>query len=201
MGGIPVLACVMVLLAAVPAAFQYGLWDSNTQERSAKLELLLLTHIDASDFWDAATSAAWMRGRGYMAVAIMLWLAAVGAGRMTPVQLFFSVAASIILWGFYFGLSFRAFSRGLPAHGLGLALTVGLPLLALVLSWMGWRNSAAFLLPGSIYECSATVALGPWLAGPVVCGLVCLAVSRRSLAICERELRAWLDRSRSAGTG
>src|SRR5262249_2523846 len=32
-GGIPVLATALVILAAVPASFQYGLWDSNSQDR------------------------------------------------------------------------------------------------------------------------------------------------------------------------
>src|SRR5262249_40192069 len=32
-GGIPAITTALVLLAAVPAAFQYGLWDSSTQDR------------------------------------------------------------------------------------------------------------------------------------------------------------------------
>jgi hypothetical protein len=37
MGGVPGLATALVVLAAVPAAFQYGLWDSNTQDRCRRL--------------------------------------------------------------------------------------------------------------------------------------------------------------------
>ena len=59
MGGIPALATALVGLAAVPAAFQYGLWDSNRQDRCRRLELLLLTGLTARDYWEAATAAAW----------------------------------------------------------------------------------------------------------------------------------------------
>src|SRR5437868_9081876 len=85
-GGIPCLAAALVVLAAVPAAFQYGLWDSNTQDRCRRLELLLLTRLGARDYWEAAAAAAWRRGRGYFAVAALLWLAAVVAGQVTWAQ-------------------------------------------------------------------------------------------------------------------
>ena len=45
-GGVPVLTTALVLLSAVPAAFQYGLWDSNVHDRRRRLELLLLTRLD-----------------------------------------------------------------------------------------------------------------------------------------------------------
>src|SRR5205823_11813814 len=61
MGGIPGLSTALVVLSAVPAAFQYGLWDSNAQNRCRRLELLLLTHLDGSDYWHAAPAAAWWR--------------------------------------------------------------------------------------------------------------------------------------------
>jgi hypothetical protein len=57
-GGIPAVAAGLVLLAAVPAAFQYGLWDSSAQDRCRRLELLLLTRLGAQDYWDAAAAAA-----------------------------------------------------------------------------------------------------------------------------------------------
>ena len=46
MGGVPAMAAALVVLAAVPAAFQYGLWDSSAQDRCRRLELLLLTDLD-----------------------------------------------------------------------------------------------------------------------------------------------------------
>ena len=71
-GGVPVWATALVVLAAVPAAFQYGLWDSNLQERCRRLEVLLVTRLSAFDYWHAAAAAAWRRGRGYFAVALLL---------------------------------------------------------------------------------------------------------------------------------
>src|SRR5262249_30492616 len=52
-GGIPVIAAALTVLAAVPAAFQYGLWDSNAHDRCRRLELLLLTGLRARDYWEA----------------------------------------------------------------------------------------------------------------------------------------------------
>src|SRR5262249_47050159 len=70
-GGIPGLATGLVLLAAVPAAFQYGLWDSSVQDRCRRLELLLMTGLRPRDYWGAASAAAWQRGRGYFSVAVL----------------------------------------------------------------------------------------------------------------------------------
>ena len=47
MGGAPAVITGLVLLSAVPAAFQYGLWDSSDQDRCRRLELLLLTELGA----------------------------------------------------------------------------------------------------------------------------------------------------------
>src|SRR5207248_11572382 len=118
-GGIPVMATALVLLAAVPAAFQYGLWDSSAQDRCRRLELLLLTRLDARDYWEAAAAAAWRRGRGYFAVAVILWMAAGVAGKASIPQVLAALAAATVLWGLYFVLGFRAFSRGSQANGLG----------------------------------------------------------------------------------
>src|SRR5579862_7858155 len=114
-GGVAGLTTGLVLLAAVPAAFQYGLWDSNAQDRCRRLELLLLTRLEPRDYWNAAAAAAWKRGRGYFAIALMLWCAAALAGRMTFTQLLVAVAVGETLWGLYFALGFRAFARGARA--------------------------------------------------------------------------------------
>src|SRR5262249_49174741 len=84
-GGIPGLATGLIVLAAVPASFQYGLWDSSAQDRCGRLELLLLTHLQGEDYWDAAAAAAWRRGRGYFGVAVLLWAAAAISGRVPAV--------------------------------------------------------------------------------------------------------------------
>jgi hypothetical protein len=194
MGGIPGLATALVVLAAVPAAFQYGLWDSNTQDRCRRLELLLLTRLGARDYWEAAAAAAWRRGRGYFAVAALLWLAAVLSGQSGPVQALAALAAGVVLWGLYFALGFRAYSRGLQANGLGLLLTVGLPLLAFALYRAGWPGLGALVPPGGVYAPGDGTPSWAWALGPVAAGGMALAAGRHALARCDGELRAWYDR-------
>src|SRR4051794_21825798 len=102
LGGAPALVTGLVVLAAVPAAFQYGLWDSTVQDRCRRLELLLLTTLNGGDYWHASLAAAWRRGRGYMLVAAILWLALLVSNRATPAQVFASVAAAVMLWSLSF---------------------------------------------------------------------------------------------------
>jgi len=194
MGGIPVLATALVVLAAVPAAFQYGLWDSNTQDRCRRLELLLLTGLTARDYWEAASAAAWRRGRGYFAVAGLLWAAALLSGRLGMIHVLAALAAGVVLWGLYFGLGFRAFARGVQANALGLLLTLGLPLLVGVAYQAGWPMLAALLPPGSVYHPGVGEPAASWLPGPLLGAAAALGLARFSLARCDRELRNWYDR-------
>jgi hypothetical protein len=193
-GGIPVLATALVLLAAVPAAFQYGLWDSSAQDRCRRLELLLLTQLGGRDYWEAAAAAAWRRGRGYFAVAVVLWLSAAAAGQAGVLQVVAALASAALLWGLYFALGFRAFSRGAQANGLGLLLTLGLPLLAFALYRAGWPALAALVPPGSVFAAGKETPTWVWLAGPVLAALAALGVARFALARCDGELRQWYDR-------
>jgi hypothetical protein len=193
MGGIPALATALVVLAAVPAAFQYGLWDSNTQDRCRRLELLLLTGLGARDYWEAAAAAAWRRGRGYFAVAFLLWLAALFAGRIAWTQMLAALAAGVVLWGLYFSLGFRAFARGVQANTLGLFLTLGLPLLSLGTSRTGWGAVAALVPPGSVYYPAVAEPAAAWLPGPLLAGVAALALAHVSFSRCDRELRNWYD--------
>ncbi len=190
-GGVAGVTSGLVVLAAVPAAFQYGLWDSNAQDRCRRLELLLLTHLGPRDYWDAAAAAAWKRGRGYFAVALLLWGAAAVAGRLSAAQVAVAAAAGVLLWGLYFSLGFRAFSRGARANGLGMLLTVGLPLGAYVLGRSGLPALGDLLPPGGVFRAGAG---GVSVAGAVVAAGVSLAVARRSLRNCDAELRRWYDR-------
>src|SRR4029078_10503462 len=114
-GALRMVATGLTLLAAVPAAFQYGLWDSSTQDRCRRLELLLMTDLGGHDFYDAAAAAAWRRGRAYFAIASLLWLAALIAGQASLGAALAAVAAAVLLWGCYFAFGFRAFVRGAPA--------------------------------------------------------------------------------------
>ncbi|HEY1860234.1 MAG TPA: hypothetical protein VGG61_07765 [Gemmataceae bacterium] len=193
LGGLAGLATGLVVLAAVPAAFQYGLWDANAQDRCRRLELLLLTRLQARDYWDAASAAAWRRGRGYFAVAVLMWLAAAFSGRADVAQILAAIAVGVLLWSLYFALGFRAFSRGIQTNGLGMLLTLGLPLFAYVLHRAAFGPWAALLPPGGVY--SACVGPLSWtvLAGAALCALATLAMAREALAHCDRDLRRWYD--------
>jgi hypothetical protein len=193
-GGVAGVAAGLVVLAAVPAAFQYGLWDSNAQERCRRLELLLLTRLEPGDYWDAAAKAAWKRGRGYFAVALLLWVAATIAGRLSLSGLALAVAEGVLLWALYFALGFRAFSRGARANGLGMMLTLGLPLAAYAFGRAGLPNLTALLPPGAVFRAATDGLSASGLAGTVVAAGLCVVVARRALFECDRELRHWYDR-------
>jgi hypothetical protein len=193
MGGIPVLATSLVVLAAVPAAWQYGLWDSNAQDRCRRLELLLLTELEATDYWEAATAAAWKRGRGYFWVAGLLWLAGAIAGQISLEQLAAALASGTLLWCLYFALGFRAFSQGMQANGLGSLLTLGLPGLTYVLFMAGWPAVGGLLPPGCVYAAVKEPVLPLWIVAPLLIGGLTLVISRTALARCDAELRRWYE--------
>lgn len=199
MGGVPSLTTALVLLAAVPAAFQYGLWDSNAQDRSRRLELLLLTRLNSAAYWEASTRAAWRRGRGYFAVAMILWAAAIWAGKLSIAQALLSMAAGVILWGLYFAVGFRAFARGMQANALGLGLTLGLSLATYFLLNKGWTFTGALLPPGGVYLPAQANWAWWWILGPLMAGGVTLHLARHSLAHCDAQLRRWYDRYHGAG--
>jgi hypothetical protein len=195
MGGVPALSTGLVVLAAVPAAFQYGLWDASTHERCKKLELLLLTELDGTDYWAAAFLAAWRRGRAYFLVAAVLWLAMGFAGRVTWLQVAAAMAAGYLLWAFSFALGFRAFSRGMHANGLGSLLTLGIPILAGVLIWLHTPALPSLLPPGAVFIAQTTGPTLGWLPGPVLTAAVTLLISRSAQRHCDRDLRLWFDRN------
>jgi hypothetical protein len=100
------------------------------------------------------------------------------------------------LWSLYFALGFRAFSRGLHANGLGILLTVGLPVLAYLLFRLDLPALGSLLPPGLVFAAGSGTWVG--LVGPVVAGGVALRVARQSLRHADTELRAWYDRHAGA---
>ena len=197
-GGLPMLATLLMLLASVPAAFQYGLWDSNAQDRCQRLELLLLTELDASAYWRSALAAAWRRGRGYFVLAVILWSAAALAQRITWAQALAGVSAGVIVWGLYFAIGFRAFTRGTQANQLGIALTLLLPMITGLVSQTDWRSLAVLLPPGSMYFGSTESPNGWWMLGPLLAGVAALWLTRSALARCDVELRRWYAQQHGA---
>lgn len=194
-GGLGALATGMVVLAAVPAAFQYGLWDSSIQDRCRRLELLLLSELDAYDYWHAALAAAWRRGRGYVYVAAILWTAALLSDRATPLQVLASATAGVLLWSLYFTIGFRSFSTGMQANGLGSLLTMGVPMLVVLLHNRELVTLAGWLPPGAVYNPLAMPLSPWWVVGPILMGVATLWLARSGLRHCDRELRLWYDRN------
>jgi len=195
LGGAPALITGLVVLSAVPAAFQYGLWDSSVQDRCRRLELLLLTRLDGTDYWHASLAAALRRGRGYMTVAAILWAAILLSGRATPAQVSASVAAGVLLWGFSFVVGFGAFSSGMQANGLGSLLTLGFPVLAAALTQTGVPTLAALLPPGAVYAALTGPPSLAWLPGPLITGIATVWLAQRVTGRCESHLRVWYDRN------
>jgi hypothetical protein len=198
-GGVAALTTGLVLLAAVPAAFQYGLWDSSVQDRRRRLELLLLTELGPADYWHAAATAAWKRGRGYFAIAGMLWVSGVVGERLTLAQALSAASSGVLLWGLYFALGFRAFSRGLHANSLGMLLTTGLPVIVFGANRLGWAPVAAILPPGLVHSAAAGSLGIVATAGAAIAAWLTLTTARRTLCHGDAELRQWYGRHAGAG--
>jgi hypothetical protein len=200
LAGVPGLSTGLVILAAVPAAFQYGLWDSSVTDRCRRLELLLLTELDATDYLLAALAAAWRRGWGYLAVAVLLWAAAGYAGLTSVPQLFAALAASLVLWLGYFAVGYWSFARGLQANGLGSLLTLGLPLVAWLLHQTVAPSAVHLAPPGLVYGGLTRGAEPLWwlcLLAYAGAGIGLLLYTHRH---CDRWLRRWYDRNQGKKT-
>ena len=102
-----------------------------------------------------------------------------------------AIASGTLLWGLYFALGFRAFACGTQANGLGLLLTVGLPLAAYGLARAGWGSLAGRLPPGATYQASVGGASEVWVIGTGLAGGLALLVTRQALSQCDAALRAW----------
>jgi hypothetical protein len=199
-GGIPALTTGLVVLAAVPACFQYGLWDSSVPDRCRRLELLLLTQLDGIDYWTASAAAAWRRGRGYVAVACILWFAALYAQIATLPAVLMAAASAVLVWALYFAIGFWSFARGRQANGLGSLLTLGVPLIAVVLVRCGWRDWAALTPPGNVWSALAGGSHFFWFAGALVIGSTALVLGITARRTCDRDLRQWYDRNHGRKT-
>jgi hypothetical protein len=199
-GGAPVVAAAMCVMAAVPAAFQYGLWDPTVPDRCKRLELLLLTELTGRDYWHASLAAAWRRGRGYFLIAVVLWLALALSGRVTWYQAVAAAAGGAALWWFSFAVGFRAFSTGRQAGGVASLLTLGLPLLLFALLRAGWGMLAAFVPTAACYLPLRDGLTWTWAAGFAVTAATAAGLTRRGLARCEPELRAWYDANQGRKT-
>ncbi|MBA4067340.1 MAG: hypothetical protein C0501_27250 [Isosphaera sp.] len=193
LGGAPAVAAAMCVLAAVPAAFQYGLWDPTIPDRCRRLELLLLTDLTGRDYWHASLAAAWRRGRAYLGIAAVLWVALAWSGRAAWHEAAAAAAGGLLLWGFSFAVGFRMFSTGGQAGGVATGLTLGLPLLLFALLRAGLDGLAALVPTAACYLPVRTGVTWAWADGFVVALAAAGWLTRRGVARCDAELRRWYD--------
>lgn len=174
-GGSAMIGAFGLQFGLVSTAFLNGLWDSNTQQRVSRLELLLVSPLTAREFLGGSIAAAWTRGKHYFAMAVVAW--GVPAALTVIVPLFRPVSRSKALatlaptsiWAFLFAMfvaavyvffvfsiAFRNFARlkgDNQVARLGLLLSLGIPLLTSALFFLnlGWLGAlvplgAVFLL-------------------------------------------------------
>jgi hypothetical protein len=197
-GGAPAFVVGLMVLAAVPAAFQYGLWDHTIQDRCRRLELLLLTDIAPLDYWHAAWAAAWRRGRGYFMVGVILIgsiILSEGGTSEAFVRGAAALASAALLWTLAFTLGFWAFSRGAQANGLGMLLTVGLPFATFALMRSDLSGLAGLTPPGSVFLALTEGPSGWWGLGPILFAGITLFLTHKSLRCCDATLREWYDQN------
>lgn len=199
-GGAPMVAAAMCVMAAVPAAFQFGLWDPTVSDRCKRLELLLLSDLTGRDYWHASLAAAWRRGRGYLAIAAILWLALAVSGRVAWYESLAAATGGLTLWAFSFAVGFRAFSTGNQASGIASLLTLGLPLLLFVLLRTGFDTLAGFVPTAACYLPLKTGLTWSWAAGLALTTAATVSLTRQGLARCETELRTWYDANQGRKT-
>lgn len=200
LGGAPALITGLAVLSAVPAAFQYGLWDSSAQDRCRRLELLLLTDLGGHDYWNAALAAAWRRGRGYLGVALMLLTAMLFGGRIDWTQAVACLAAIAVLWGASFVAGFGAFGSGMQANGLGTLMTVGLPILGALFIRANAPAMAACIPSGAVTVALTEPLHWTWFLGPLGVGAATIVLAGRVRRDCEGGLRRWYDLNQGTQT-
>ncbi len=194
-GGAPAIATALVVMAAVPAVFQFGLWDPTVQDRCRRLELLLLTELTGGDYWHASLAAAWRRGRGYLFAAGVLWLALGLSGRNSWAEVAAAAAGGAALWAFSFAVGFRAFAAGAQSNGLASLVTLGLPALVFGLVKLKLDVLANLVPTGLCYTPLRYGLTWAWAAGLALTGSAAAVMTRRGLDRCEADLRRWYDRN------
>jgi hypothetical protein len=200
LGGAPMVATAMCILAAVPAVFQYGLWDPTVMDRCKRLELLLLTELSGRDYWHASLSAAWRRGRSYLVIAAILWVALVASGRAAWYDALAAALGAGALWAFSFAVGFRVFSTGRQAGGVAVVFTVGLPILLFALLRAKLDVLAAFVPTAACYlPVKSGVSLA-WAGGFAMMVVAAWWLTRQGLRHCETELRRWYDANQGRKT-
>jgi hypothetical protein len=194
-GGPAGMVTVLVVLACVPAVFQYGLWDATPADRIRRLELLLLSDLTGRDYAHAALAASWVRGRGYLLGAGMLWLAVALSGRNDWSEVIASALGSAVLWGLSFAVGFRSFAAGNQTNGIASIMTLGLPCVLVFAVRSGYRDAAQALPQGWVYGPVASGITWQWYAGTAIGAALTTGLIRASLKSCVNDLQKWYDRN------
>lgn len=215
LGGEALLTVAALQLAVVPMAFLNGLWDSNSQQRVQRLELLLITPLAGRDFLRASAVAAWTRGKGYLWGALGIVLAAVASGRITWVD----AAGITLLGGSYlllcFAVAFRNFARVQSDQAVsvrGLVWSVGMPLLTFALFRLGNHTLAAATPLGGVFVLALpTAERAAWvtctlpevwtITGSVsaMCLIASLVLLRSALRNFDHEIHHWFEANLVSG--
>lgn len=194
-GGPAAMATMMCVLGCVPAVFQYGLWDSTTQDRCRRLELLLLSDLNSRDYAHAALAAAWARGRGYFFAAGLLWIALGISGSAYWFEVLMAAFGSLILSALSFAIGFRSFSKGAQTSGIASMFTMGMPILLVLLNRMGHGAWGALLPHGWTYAPLKTGLTWTWFVGIGMGLIISIWFLRTGLNDCVRDLQIWYDRN------
>lgn len=192
-GGPAMVATALVVLAAVPAVYQFGLWDSTVTDRCQRLELLLLTELQGTDYAHAAFRAAWTRGRGYLLGCTALWLAMTYAGRMTWLDMLAATLGAAAYWFFAFAIGFRGFTTGNQSNGIASVVTLGFPLLLYFLLKFGLTFPAAMLPTGLVFLPARTGLSWEWPIGFVLTVAVSALIFKNNLTNCVAQLHRWYE--------
>lgn len=154
LGGAIMLGAGALQFGLVATAFMSGLWDSSVQQRIGRMELLLATPLEPRDFLGGCLAASWTRAKGYLPAAVVVWLSALVAERITPAAFAGLLLLGAVYAAFYFALAFRFFARvagDRAAATLGMAMSLGIPAFAVGVIILNWGYAAAFCPLSAMY--------------------------------------------------
>ncbi len=185
----------LVLLAAVPAAYQFGLWDPSPTERLKKLELLLLTDLQPRDFLAASWSASAHRGGWYLSFALILLAAGNWAGRFTPMQATLILMAMIGLIGLYFAIGFYFLARTTSTL-VGMTLCVVFPALTYFDMTRSGGSLGQFLPTGTL---TGAIQNPTWLLAGIVIlqASVAIGLLIHATRQLDTQLRQWYSSAKT----
>lgn len=206
-GGQAMLGVFALQFGLVATAFLSGLWDSNPQQRVGRLELLLVSPLEAQQFLEGSIAASWTRGKQFLAMAVFVWTMAVLADRIAWWNLALLLPCAAIYVFAYFALAFRNFTfvkSDRASASWGMAMSLGSPFLTMACFMSGFGKLGAVTPLGGIFLLALPANLIERLTGwPWYQALAIILVAfaayfvlgvwllRTTLASFDHEIRAW----------